>query len=501
MKSEVEIIKEIAELVSLERREAGKDSLSSFIEIYLKGLKSHKSPPFHDEMVSLISKLEVGKLNRLLFLAPRGFAKSTVCSVFFPIWMAVYGKKQDIFLVSATISLAKELLRKIRNELENNDKILEDFGALKSDKWTEDMLVLTNGTVIRAKGRGFQIRGFRPDMIICDDLEDEEVLYSKEQRDKLQIWFNRTLLPALKPDQGLLYVGTKLHQYALIGKMADKPEFTVRLYKALTNGKSIWEDMWKTERLNELKEQLGSYAFEAEYQNNPISLSDQPIKPHYLDGVKVEGEEIASCLALDPAISEKESSDYRALTLFSKTTEGFKEKYSENGRWGVEEQVERLISLYERYKPDRIVIEEIAFQKILRNILMERAREKGLFLPISEAYLGRGDDKRPRDKMTRLLGVAHLFEQRRVEIINPKLREELLTFPQGEHDDLVDACVYALSWLNNYRSGSMLIKKERVNLPIQTKPALNLKEIKPGVWAAVPDEPTPPKRSHIFRIR
>lgn len=497
----MEIIKEIADLVSLERREAGKDSLPAFVDIYLKQLKSHKSPAFHGEMISLMGQLEKGDINRLLFLAPRGFAKSTLCSVFFPLWLALYQKKQDVFIVSATISLAKELLRKIRNELENNPKILEDFGEQKSDKWTEDILVLKNGSVIRAKGRGFQIRGFRPDMIICDDLEDEEVLYSKDQRDKLEIWFNRTLLPALKPDQGLLYVGTKLHQYALIGKMADKPEFTVRTYRALTENKSIWEEMWRTERLMELKEQLGSYAFEAEYQNNPISLADQPIKPHYLEGVKVEGEELASCLALDPAISEKESSDYRAIVLMAKTEEGFKEKYSENGRWGVEEQVERLISLYERYKPDRIVIEEIAFQKVLRGILIERAKERGLFLPISEAHLGRGDDKRPRDKMTRLLGVAHLFEQRKVEIVNPKLKEELLTFPQGEHDDLVDACVYALGWLNNYRSGAMLIKREKVGSPLQTKPALNLKEVKPGVWEVVPEEPTPPKRGHIFKIR
>src|SRR3990167_4516113 len=102
---------------------------------------------------------------RLLFIAPRGFAKSTLCSVFFPLWLALYGKKKDIFVVSATISLAKEMLRKIRAELEGNERILSDFGEMKSDKWTEDILILNNGAIIRAKGREFQIRGFRPDMI------------------------------------------------------------------------------------------------------------------------------------------------------------------------------------------------------------------------------------------------------------------------------------------------------------------------------------------------
>ena len=51
-------------------------------------------------------------LNRVLFIAPRGFGKSYICSVFLPLWLALYGKKKDIFIVSSTISLGKELLRK-----------------------------------------------------------------------------------------------------------------------------------------------------------------------------------------------------------------------------------------------------------------------------------------------------------------------------------------------------------------------------------------------------
>ena len=426
---------------------------------------------------------------RLLFIAPRGFAKSTLCSVFFPLWLALYGKKKDIFVVSATISLAKEMLRKIRAELEANERILSDFGEMKSDKWTEDMLVLGNGTIIRAKGRGFQIRGFRPDIILCDDLEDEETLYSREQREKLEQWFFRTLLPALKPDQGLLYVGTKLHQLALIGKLEDKEEFTSRHFKALTNGVSIWEEYWPTDRLLALRKELGNYAFEAEYQNNPISLADQPIKPEYLDGVKVGGKEEVSCLAIDPAISEKESSDYRAFVLFKRTEEGFKEVFSEKGRWGVDEQVERIIRIYETYHPTRVVIEEIAFQKIFREVLLKRAREKKLYIPVSQAELGKGDNKKPRDKMTRLLGVSHLFEQRLVEVVNPELRDELLIFPQGDHDDLVDAAVYALDWLTHYRQGKYMVKVAEEKF-VEGRKSYFVKEIRPGVFISTEEVPT-----------
>ena len=364
-------------LLSFKRRIEGEKSVSSFFSAYLKTLRTTKTPPFHYEMMNLLYdavplKDKTQNIERLLFIAPRGFAKSTICSIVYPLYLALYGIKKDIFLVSATISLAKELLRKVRNELENNTTIVQDFGEMKSDKWTEDILALKNGCVIRAKGRGFQIRGFRPDIIICDDLEDEEVIYSKEQRDKLEHWFFRTLLPALKPGQNVVYVGTKLHQFSLIAKLQNKEEFIVRQYKAIVSidneEKSIWEELWSLERLTKLRRELGAYAFEAEYQNNPISLEEQPVKPDMLDNVIVRGEKVYSALAIDPAISEKESSDYRGFSLFERTDEGFREVYSEKGRWGIDEQIERVINLYEHYRPDRIIIEEVAFQKVFKHI-------------------------------------------------------------------------------------------------------------------------------------
>ena len=410
----------------------------------------------------------------------------------FTLYLALYGIRKDIFLVSATMSLARELLRKIRNELENNEKILKDFGELKSDKWTEEMLVLKNGVTLRAKGRGFQIRGFRPDMIICDDLEDEEIIYSKDQRDKLEHWFFRTLLPALKPGQNLIYVGTKLHQFSLISKLQQKEEFLVRFFRAIVDEKSIWEELWSYERLMKLKRELGPYAFEAEYQNNPISLEEQPVKPEMLDGVVIRGDRIFSCLAIDPAISEKESSDYRGFSLFERTEEGFKEVYSEKGRWGLDEQIERVINLYETYKPDRIVIEEVAFQKVFRHVLLEKSRQRKLFLPISSAELGVGVNKRPKDKFTRLLSVIHLFEQRLVQVKNQDLIEELLSFPYGEHDDLVDATVFALYWLMQNRNGKVFSAKSDEKIISGSKESFFVKEVRPGVFMAKIGEPPVP---------
>lgn len=494
----VNILKELDELIGEKRKLIGKNSLEGFVDIYLHHLSSNKRPQFHKEIMANIEKIGLDKEKsdtRQLYIAPRGFAKSTLCSRFFPLWLALYGYKNDVFLISATISIAKENLRIIRMELENNEKLVQDFGIMKSDKWTEEQLVLSNGSIIRAKGQGFQIRGFRPDVIICDDLEDESVIYSKEQRDKLEVWFFRTLIPTLKPDQHLIYIGTKLHQFALIAKLEEHEEFKSHLYKALVDDKSIWEDAWPTEELLKRKKQ-SLYAFEAEYQNNPLSLEEQPIKVHHLDGVKVSGQIVESCMAIDPAVSEKETSDYRAIQIMGKTEEGeFRELLTVRGRWGIDEMVDKIIDTYVEYKNKwnilRVLVEEVAFQKVMRGLLIKKAREKDIYMPITSTELGVGANKRPKDKLTRLMQVVHLFEGRLVEIVNHDLYQELLAFPFGDYDDMVDVTVYNLYWLINSRPGRYMLKKEERGLPFKTIKSFYVDEVRPGVFMAkIGDPPT-----------
>ena len=481
-----QILEELRQLTSLKRKEMCENDLEKFVDVYLGHLSYKKRPKFHKHIIKTISNL---KNTRSLFIAPRGFAKSTICSRFFPLWLAVYGKKKDIFLISATIPLAKENLRTIRNEIEGNDKLLEDFGELHSDKWTEEHLVLANGAIMRAKGQGFQIRGFRPDMIICDDLEDDSVIYSKDQRDKLENWFFRTLLPTLKPDQNLVYIGTKLHQFALISKLQLKPEFKSNLYRALVDGKSIWEDMWPVKELLKRRRDFGEYAFQAEYQNNPLSLTEQPVKPHYLEDIKAEGKKVLRCMSIDPGISEKESADFRAIQVMDKTEDGkFKEVLTIKGRWGINEQIKKVIDLYIKLKPDRVLLEEVAFQKVLRNLIIEKSRERDIYIPITRAELGVGPNKRPKDKMTRLLQVIHLFEQKLVEITNTETIQELLSFPFGDYDDMVDVTVFNLYWLSNWQMGRSMVKRREEKI-IHGKDSFFVHEIRPGVFVAKIGEP------------
>ena len=493
----------LLELTKLKRLSLAYDNFDNFRFAYVPHLTPSTQPAFHKTIYNTLSVTATPTgPSRALVVAPRGFAKSTISSKIFPLYLSLTNKAKDIIIVSATVALAKEHLRTIRLELEGNERLLTDFGPQRNDeKWTEDHIILRNGCNIRAKGRGFQIRGFRPDFIICDDLEDDEVIYSKEQRDKMEQWFFRTLLPSLKPQQKLIYIGTILHQYSLINKLRSKKEFTQLFFKAITDGKSIWEELFPTTYLENLRDEMGVYAFEAEYQNNPISLEAQPVKPDMLEIPAPVTPSTVRCMSVDPAISEKSIADWTAITIFDKTEDNrFKEVYSERGHWGIDALIEKIIGIYQRYEPNRVLIEEVAYQKVIRYVLTEKARQRNIFIPVSVAEIGMsatGTDKRPKDKVTRLMQIVKLFEQKLVHISSDWLRQELLAFPFGDHDDGVDAMVYALYWLMKYQGG-MVFKKEKINGIINTRPTLAIFEDKNGNWMARHEPPPKPNVLRTF---
>ena len=89
-----------------------------------------------------------------------------------------------------------------------------------------------------------------------------------------------------------------------------------------------------------------------------------------------------------------------------------------------------------------------------------------------------------------------------MQIKNPDLREELLTFPHGEHDDLVDATVFALYWLMQNRDGNVMKKRQDESVPLEgVKDSFYVEEVRPGVFMAKIGEPAKApllSETHIF---
>jgi len=247
----------------------------------------------------------------------------------------------------------------------------------------------------------------------------------------------------------------------LIAKIIEKKEqfkdWETKRYKAIQeNGTSLWPTRFPLKDLLKTKEAIGTYAFEAEFQNNPIGSGICLWRPEWIAKYEKLPDIKLKVAALDPAASEKEVADCSAISCFGLGYDGnIYEIETIKGRWGTFELIERCIKFYQKHEPARFGIEQAAFQSFMKPVLIKEARDKGIYIPVESISLGKyspneKEKKFSRDKYTRALSIIHLYEQDLVKLRSPQLIDQLRLFPTGSEDDMVDASVYALKLLMKY---------------------------------------------------
>lgn len=149
-------------------------------------------------------------------------------------------------------------------------------------------------------------------------------------------------------------------------------------------------------------------------------------------------------LAVDPATTVGENSDFTAITIVGRTSDSparFHVLHSEAGKWTPNEWAQRVNELFHEYNVDRIVAERnqggLMVESTMRNINPD--------LPISTVHAKNG-------KKTRAEPVVALYEQSRVIHVGDTaaLEEQMCLFPTpaAVNDDLVDSLVYAITNLS-----------------------------------------------------
>lgn len=249
------------------RRKLGAFDLEYFGRAYLAHYFVRPSPKFHGELDRIWREGVLKGMNpevdakrisradgcRRAIEAPRGHAKSTTFTFKDDLHAAVYGYKHYIIILSDSSEQAEGFLVDIKTELEENAALKEDFGELEGKVWKSSVILLANGVKIEAIGSGKKIRGrrhkqWRPDLIVCDDLENDENVNTPEQRKKLRDWFYKAVSKAGDTYTDIVYIGTLLHFDALLANVAKNPSYKSVRYQGVisfaTNGE-LW-DAWES---------------------------------------------------------------------------------------------------------------------------------------------------------------------------------------------------------------------------------------------------------------
>lgn len=419
-----------------------------------------ETPPFHKEILDLISNKDN---RRVGVIAPRGHAKSTTVDMTYPLWAGCFEQEEFVVIISDTYTQAAEFINALKDEFENNPKIRWLFGDIKGDDWQDGEFVLSNGIKYAAKGSGMKIRGIRhrhtrPTLMIFDDIENDENIKSAEQRQKLYHWFTKAAIPALARGGRAVVIGTILHFDSLVNKVMKQQDvfksWQTRVFYAITTEEdgtehALWPEHRSLEKLRAMRDDpsdqefVGSIAFAQEYQHKPFSEEDAIIQPDWIkecepSQVPDKHTRLARVLTIDPAASERQTADFTAMIVADLYTDGnVYIRAIRNQRTSPSVTADTVRELDEIYKPQVIGIEKGALGLVFRDLL------EGL--PV----IGLEPDK---DKVRRLLAVSRFFEAGRVYTVKniqngQAFREQLIEFPKGTHDDMVDAAAYAVRLL------------------------------------------------------
>ena len=438
---------------------------------------------FHRELVEvgLLGKGNRAKTGRKVAVAaPRQFAKSTIFNLLLPLWALCFNKRHFIIMVSNTHDQAKKFLQALQVELETNEKLRLYFPDLKINqkKWSDDDCELMRGKErykILAKGAEAQLRGFRflqhrPDLIIIDDGENDEMVRSKERRGNYQHWLDHVVLQT-NPEAWVIMIGTILHEAALLNRIIAPRErvdqtryadWATQLHQALLdegteNEHSAWPQFQTTEALK-LERERDPYGFSQEKQNRPVPADYCPFKPEYFTDCWWDElpEYLKLSITMDPACTDKEYSDETAICVA-----GW-DKYGElwvldiwHGKYtNPSDIIEQLMLLYKRWSRECkqrgwdfhcIGIEGVAFQKFLVHLFRDACEREKLHPYVKEL-------KADTDKTRRIWQLEPLFRQKRIKLPHSatSLEHQLRLFPNAEHDDQADSTAYHLFFMKDF---------------------------------------------------
>lgn len=464
--------------------------------------------------------------------APRGNAKSTLVSLALPLWCALFRRKHYIVIVSDTASQADDFLNNIKNELETNERIISDFGNQIGTVWTNSDIILANGVVrIQSLGTGKRIRGrrfrqWRPDLIICDDLENDENIRSPEQRQKDEQWFKRALSKAGDERTDMMVIGTLLHYDSLLAKLLKNPVYQSAKYKSVIKWSNSpkW-DKWEkiiytldnpnriadayaffeankeemlagTEVLWPEKEDYyslmlqrvadGPAAFASEKQNEPLSDDERRFLPEwiqYYDDSDLVGKDLYVVGYCDPSLG-KQGGDYSAvITLASDYNYNIYVLDADISKRHPDIIIDTVIEKHLTYRYVDFGVEEVQFQEYFKDTLVNKSQERGVQVPV------RGVKQRS-DKILRIQSLQPAIKSGRVKFRRSQqdLIEQLVNFPSAAHDDGPDALEGAMTMIAS-RSGYSDYLKDLVHGQRQS-PAGSAQQILSAFGIRTPSTPT-----------
>lgn len=413
--------------------------------------------------------------------APRGEGKSTQVTQLFTLWCIVTGQKHYAVIVMDSIDQAYPMLEAIKAELEFNPRLKTDFPEVcgQGRVWQAGTIVTANDVKVQVAGSGKKLRGlrhgpYRPDLTVLDDIENDEQVRNPEQRDKLNAWLTKTVLPlgGVGQKYDVIYIGTILHYDSVLNRTLNNPFWHGIKFKAMKRWPARmdlwdrWEELFRNDgemvaeafylankdemergaqtswaargvlALMKIRARDGHATFDSEYQNDPVSGEDAPFAKSMKFWTDLPSD-LVYFGSLDPSLGKAGASRDPSAIIIG----GYQRQTGK--LYIVEAQIKKrlpdliiedVIRLHRQYRCKLWFVETVQFQEFLKDELVKRSAARGLPVPARAV-------KPVSDKLLRIEtlqphmanGLILLNESQQTLI------QQFRHFPKADHDDGPDA--------------------------------------------------------------
>lgn len=296
--------------------EISREHFGYFCRYFLRHHFTKDFGDFHIELQTQLQNLRPGR--HALFLLPREHGKSTLFNFAFILWNICYRRRRHIGIVSTTATNAEKFLNKIQVELQNNDRLRAGFGDLvgtdqvgRKEKWRTNYIKTTNQVIVFTAGVGGSVRGtneslpedlardfvgrdrfgrplyrnlksYRPDLIIFDDVIEDKQVKTLHVRDKLSNWFWSAAYNTPETGVGnIIIVGTTVHDDDMVMRLWKDKIRTVTWLKvrmpackgfdkSMNPIKALWPEKWIAPDINRPVDRTGR-----PYTDEELQITDK----------------------------------------------------------------------------------------------------------------------------------------------------------------------------------------------------------------------------------
>jgi predicted phage terminase large subunit-like protein len=446
-----------------------------------------KSPACHEEWWELFCS----DAKQVAVAAPRRHAKTTAVTQTCGLAAVLFREREYVLIVSDTITQAVQFLGEIKQQLVENEQLRALFKIQGFIKETEDdfICICEDGHTFRmsAKGAEQKLRGLkwknkRPDLIICDDLENDEIVMNKERRAKFKRWFYAALMPSLSYRGKIMYVGTILHNDSLLESLMPKrhhrgfQDEPLKQWVKSNLGKPrvvdgwvsikyrahnpdfseiLWSEHYDKEYFHGKRQEYIAQGipdvYSQEYLNTPIDetlayfrradMRDFTDDDRALLKTAEWYKRFNFYIGTDLAVSTDEVADWSVFVVAGLDEKGYLWIFDIiRERMDAQEIVEMILSLEKMWQPETITMEKGQIEKAIGPFLRQRMLDIGIFPNITPVAPSVDKLTRARSIQARMRAGAVKFDKLGDWYYD--FEDEAVLFPRSKHDDQVDALAY-----------------------------------------------------------